>query len=334
ENAAPTSEWTCYWRDDGTLQALVDVLASGPKGRMEGPLLKALYERLELSEPAPEASPGGGSGAKVEGTDAMEVDVKAEGAEGEGAGVKEEAAAKGEGELGFEWTELPLIGDVVWALRGEDSKQAWFPMKVVEPMDESEGETESDEDQEPEADEGEWHITGSVYVNRKIRLEIPETGRYKSGTKIVTGKIVGWLPAEVSDFVSETTNENAPLWRAKLDDRSLTSQDLEEFEVREAVRAAMKFEAVKAAERAQFLSSTSMFGQSVRFLHGQLMDRDEVECIEIKNAVPYAEFRDSKRVLQHVAIANQYLEERGTAAEREEDLKGGGGGGGGGERER
>jgi len=46
-------------------------------------------------------------------------------------------------------------------------------------------------------DEGEWHITGSVYVNRKIRLSIPETGRYKSGTKVVTGKIIGWLPAEV-----------------------------------------------------------------------------------------------------------------------------------------
>jgi len=61
--------------------------------------------------------------------------VKEEGAvvvEGARGAAKDEAKdeAKGEAELGFEWTELPLIGDVVWALRGEEFKQAWYPMKV------------------------------------------------------------------------------------------------------------------------------------------------------------------------------------------------------------
>jgi len=117
-------------------------------------------------------------------------------------------------------------------------------------------------------------------------LEIPETGRGRSGSRAVSGRVVGWLPADVSDFVSDATSAPAPLWRAKLDDKSLTSQDLEEHEVRAAVKAALRADAARAAERAQFLSSKSMFGQSVRFLYGELFERDEVGTLSLSPSLP------------------------------------------------
>ena len=315
-DAPPAAEWACYWRGDGTLQELLRVLEAGPRGRFEGPLLKALGEGLDLAAKEEDAAV-----KREEVEEALA--ALAEGGEGAEGGLKREEGAGGGAEEGYEWTELPNIGDVVWALRGEEGTRAWYPMKVVEPPAEedaaagSSGGEETESDEEAEADAGEWHVTvlphpappphcsphrvlccsltnertprlrqGSAFLQRRILLEIPETGRGRSGSRAVSGRVVGWLPADVSDFVSDATSAPAPLWRAKLDDKSLTSQDLEEHEVRAAVKAALRADAARAAERAQFLSSKSMFGQSVRFLYGELFERDEVGTLSLSPSLP------------------------------------------------
>ena len=47
------------------------------------------------------------------------------------------------------------------------------------------------------------------------------------------GVVVGWLPADESDFVSEETGKPAALWHVELEG-DLGEEDLEEFELVEA----------------------------------------------------------------------------------------------------
>jgi hypothetical protein len=48
---------------------------------------------------------------------------------------------------------------------------------------------------------------------------------------------VGWLPEEVADFVSEFFNCPAALWHLVYDDECVGEEDLEEFEVRDAIQS-------------------------------------------------------------------------------------------------
>jgi hypothetical protein len=51
------------------------------------------------------------------------------------------------------------------------------------------------------------------------------------------GTVVGWLPSDLSDFCSEFTQEQAPLWHIRYDSAELGEEDLEEVEVEDAAEA-------------------------------------------------------------------------------------------------
>ena len=46
---------------------------------------------------------------------------------------KRENGVKQEEQQGYEWNELPAIGDLVWARLGQDAKRSWYPVVVIEP---------------------------------------------------------------------------------------------------------------------------------------------------------------------------------------------------------
>ena len=81
------------------------------------------------------------------------------------------------------------------------------------------------------ADDNEWLKAGSEFIGKRVELTIScdDGSEYTE-----TGRVVGWLPADVSDFLSDQ-GEYVALWRVKFDDRTVTSQDLEELEVVEAI---------------------------------------------------------------------------------------------------
>lgn len=62
---------------------------------------------------------------------------------GEKEGEAAEGEKKEEKEEGYEWNQLPHIGDVVWALRGEEGKKSWYPVRVIEPPTEDPGQPSS-----------------------------------------------------------------------------------------------------------------------------------------------------------------------------------------------
>ena len=293
--------WACFSLSDGTLQALYEYLANGPMGVRESLLLEQL-RNLKIR--------GGFSGGEIEGKP-------------ESGGSEPQAA---DSEDGYNWKQLPHIGDVVWARKGSDPKTAvWYPVLVVDP-EEEEAPVCNDDD----LSDDEWQRSGSDYLGKRVLLSIFD--KRKNKKVMERGKIVGWLPVDVADFKSEVTGENAALWRVKLDDKAYSSQDLEEYEVKEAIKAFMKEEAVKKGKDSEYLSRKSMFGQTVKWLHGQFMDdREVIERFAIKDVLPYVEFREERiqemrrankaKLLQQVERANQYLEEHSTSQDKEEDLK-------------
>jgi hypothetical protein len=303
---ATEEAWPCYSVADGTLAALYGYLANGPMGPRESMLLERLRD-LKIR--------GGFSGA--------------EGGGGQADGAAAEPQGAAEADDGYEWKQLPHIGDVVWARKGADPKTAlWYPVLVVDPEGGDEPAPADDDGDVSEDDE--WQRSGSEYLGKRVLLTIFDNRRSKSVSE--KGRIVGWLPAEIADFKSEATGENAALWRVRLDDKAFSSQDLEEYEVKEAMKNHAKAEAQKRNKDSEYLSSKSMFGQAVKWLYGQYFDdRQETECFPLKDVLPFVEFREERiqemrrankaRVLVQVERANQYLEEHSTSQDREEDLR-------------
>eukprot|EP00960_Hanusia_phi_P033320 750403-Hanusia_phi.AAC.1 len=78
----------------------------------------------------------------------------------------------------------------------------------------------------------EWLRQGSEYIGQRIRRVV-----YNDSSKPFTadGTVVGWLPVELADFISEHTNEAAALWHIHFDDDTIGEEDLEEFEVKDAI---------------------------------------------------------------------------------------------------
>jgi hypothetical protein len=78
----------------------------------------------------------------------------------------------------------------------------------------------------------EWRREGSEYIGRHIlRYLLDDNGRPNGK---VLGKIVGWLPAEESDYFSQVTGKAEPLWHVELEDDA-GEEDLEPFELHEAL---------------------------------------------------------------------------------------------------
>ena len=325
------ADWAVYCKNDGTLQALTEVLSSGPNGKREAALLEALRERGMLD---------GLSGAGEGGKDAVSSSSPTQPQKDDNEmkdGHMRSFKPRGDDsykdkEEGYEWNELPSIGDLAWARLGEGHKRAWYPVLITEPPaaaapEEDDAQTESDDDEDAE---DEWQSSGSDYLGKRLMVEVSGGGR--RGEKLLAlGRITGWLPKELADFTSEVTNEAAALWRLKFEDRKLKFQDLEEFEVKEGIIRWMREESKKKSEASQVLSSRSMFGQTITKVHTRLFNDDEsVEILGLNDLQPYLPFKEQHeqemrragktRVLQQVMLANQYLEEHGSSVDREVDL--------------
>ena len=81
-----------------------------------------------------------------------------------------------------------------------------------------------------------WWVRGSEYLGRKVRRAVYD----ESSGEIVgaeDGEIVGWLPLEVADFVSEFFNRPVALWHMVYDHEAVGEEDLEEFEVHDAIQS-------------------------------------------------------------------------------------------------
>jgi hypothetical protein len=83
------------------------------------------------------------------------------------------------------------------------------------------------------AAQDEWRKTGNEHIGRNIMRSVlcdNGSGRVSGFSR---GVVVGWLPADESDFVSEETGKPAALWHVELEG-DLGEEDLEEFELIEA----------------------------------------------------------------------------------------------------
>ena len=84
--------------------------------------------------------------------------------------------------------------------------------------------------------DGEWLKTGNAFIGRVIRRATLGDNGATDGA--ADARVVGWLPADKADFVNDA-GEAAALWRVRYTAGDLAGdeEDLEEFEVKEAILA-------------------------------------------------------------------------------------------------
>jgi hypothetical protein len=108
----------------------------------------------------------------------------------------------------------------------QQAGEAYTPLQVAETNDE-------------------WLSCGSTYVGQRVRRSVVDgSGRMSA----VDGMVRGWLPAELSNFWSDHTGKPAALWRVVYDNDLIGQEDLEDFEVEEAVQI-YQLEVVRAAAK-------------------------------------------------------------------------------------
>jgi hypothetical protein len=303
-------EWHRFSTADGSLQRLCDYLKQIPQGPRETRLLVQLQSLLSKCI-ASEKKPDGAS------------------ADDEAVGSAESISSIEE----YIWREIPEIGDIVWARKRSETRSgvsySWHPVKLVDPKAEEPSTDEEEEDERCEDDDdAEWHKSGSEYIGKRVQITIHDA----SGSEYTeNGRVFGWLPADVADFKSDQ-GEYVALWRVKFDDRHVTSQDLEELEVKQAIAEYSKAQALKRSKDSEYLSQTSMFGQKIKWVHGQYMNsREQVETFSISDILPYDAFRAKRmreleaanlnKVLAQVKKADDYLEERKAGDAGGDDIK-------------
>jgi len=94
-----------------------------------------------------------------------------------------------------------------------------------------------------EPDRGqEWLNYGNSYIGKRIRRSVLDG---HGSMTAVDGMVSGWLPAELSNFWSEHSRRPAALWRVVYDKADIGQEDLEDFEVEEAVQV-YQMEVVRA----------------------------------------------------------------------------------------
>ena len=97
-----------------------------------------------------------------------------------------------------------------------------------------------DPDVEVSFDGAWWQVCGSEYLGKRVRRAVyDENSDHIVG--VADGEIVGWLPLEVSDFVSESSKKPAALWHMVYDSEPSPpppgEEDLEESEVIDAIES-------------------------------------------------------------------------------------------------
>jgi hypothetical protein len=60
-----------------------------------------------------------------------------------------------------------------------------------------------------------WMVEGNEYVGRRVRRSVREEEKIKGAAD---GEIVGWLPAEKADYISDITHAPVALWHMLYDD--------------------------------------------------------------------------------------------------------------------
>ena len=99
----------------------------------------------------------------------------------------------------------------------------------------------------------EWLCYGNSYIGKRIRRSVFAG----SSMQAVDGMVRGWLPAEISNFWSEHSNRPAALWRVVYDNLAIGQEDLEDFEVEEAVQV-YQLEVVRTTNAAAAGESCSL----------------------------------------------------------------------------
>jgi hypothetical protein len=80
-----------------------------------------------------------------------------------------------------------------------------------------------------------WQVCGSEYLGRRVRRPVYDENS-DDIVDVANGEIVGWLPLEVSDFVSESSKKPAALWHVVYDSDPPGEEDLEESEVIDGIK--------------------------------------------------------------------------------------------------
>jgi hypothetical protein len=305
----PRDEWHRFTAADGSLQRLCEYLMQLPKGPRETRLLEHLQNLT--SKIANEKQADGAS------------------AEDAAVGLGDSISTKEE----YVWNEIPEIGDIVWARKRSETRSgvsySWHPVKLVDPKAEEPLTEDEEVDDQCEDDDEEWHKSGSEFIGKRVLMTIRDDASGSEYTE--SGRVFGWLPADVADFKSDQ-GEYVALWRVKFDDRHVTSQDLEELEVKEAIAKYSRAQALKRSKESEYLSQTSMFGQKIKWVYGQYMNsREQVETFSISDILPYDAFRakrmqeleamGSSKVLSQVKKADDYLEERNAGETGGDNIK-------------
>ena len=165
-------------------------------------------------------------------------------------------------------------------------------------------------DTDPERDINSWDeglTKGSPYLGLRVRRILPE-GKHD---RPIDGTVEKWLPANLSDFTSEATNEPAPLWHIVFDDRTVGEEDMEEHEIKEAIL------------RFRWSHGASLVGQRVLRLfegYGELVgevreyeeDEDAKKVRESVTNVTEDAYRDAQLVLEAYARKLQVTVHGGT----------------------
>ena len=142
----------------------------------------------------------------------------------------------------------------------------------------------------------EWLTSGNSYIGKRIRRSVLDgVGRMKA----VDGVVQGWLPAELSRFWSESSERPAALWRVVYDDALIGQEDLEDFEVEEAVQVyqlevvrataashsvqAAEFQLGAVAQQDEWLTQGNAFlGQRVR---RSIVDHSKVSAVNVDGTI-------------------------------------------------
>ena len=92
------------------------------------------------------------------------------------------------------------------------------------PSNPSNGSEDSEED---------WLCTGSIYLGLRISRFAYSEG--VQTTNILNATVFKWLPEHLADFTSSMTGKSAALWKIRFDDDAYFQEDLEEYELIEAL---------------------------------------------------------------------------------------------------
>ena len=79
-----------------------------------------------------------------------------------------------------------------------------------------------------------WHTQGP-FIKARVRRAIEDA--FGTVTAFADGTVVGFLPLEHADYISELTGRPAALWHVKYDDARIGQEDLEEVEVIDAIES-------------------------------------------------------------------------------------------------